>query len=103
MDRRIKFRHLDAFSAIARAGSFKKAAAELNLSQPAISKALKELEGILGTDLMERDRSGIKLTQKGEVFLQFAEQSTAALRHGLRSVRTSGDAKDHLNIGVLPS
>ncbi|EAQ43883.1 pca operon transcriptional activator PcaQ [Roseobacter sp. MED193] len=103
MDRRIKFRHLDTFSAIARAGSFKKAAAELNLSQPAISKALKELEGILGTDLMERDRSGIKLTQKGEVFLQFAEQSTAALRHGLRSVRTSGDAKEHLNIGVLPS
>ncbi len=103
MDRRIKFRHLDAFSAIARAGSFKKAAAELNLSQPAISKALKELEDILGTVLMERDRSGVKLTQKGEVFLQFAEQSTAALRHGLRSVRTSGAANEHLGIGVLPS
>ncbi len=103
MDRRIKFRHLDAFSAIARAGSFKKAAAELNLSQPAISKALKELEDILGATLMERDRSGIKLSQKGEVFLQFAEQSTAALRHGFRSVRSSVDAKEHLNIGVLPS
>lgn len=103
MDRRIKFRHLDAFSAIARAGSFKKAAAELYLSQPAISKALKELEGILGTTLMERDRSGIRLTQKGEVFLQFAEQSTAALRHGLRSVRTSGTANDILKVGVLPS
>lgn len=103
MDRRIKFRHLDAFSAIARAGSFKQAAAELNLTQPAISKALKELEGILGVALMERDRSGVKLTQKGEVFLQFAEQSTAALRHGLRSVRTGGAAKEHLKLGVLPS
>ncbi len=103
MDRRIKFRHLDAFSGIARAGSFKKAATELSLSQPAISKALKELEDILGVTLMERDRSGIKLTQKGEVFLQFAEQSTAALRHGFRSVRSSSDADEHLSIGVLPS
>lgn len=103
MDRRIKFRHLDAFSAIARAGSFKRAAAELNLSQPAISKALKELEGILGVPLMERNRSGIRLSRKGEVFLQFAEQSTAALRHGLRSVRTGGAANEHLGIGVLPS
>lgn len=103
MSRRIKFRHLDAFSAIARAGSFKKAATELNLTQPAISKALKELEDIIGATLMERDRSGIKLTQKGEVFLQFAEQSTAALRHGLRSVRSSVDANEHLSIGVLPS
>lgn len=103
MDRRIKFRHLDAFSAIARAGSLKQAADELHLSQPAISKTLKELEDIVGASLMERDRSGAKLTQEGEVFLQFAEQCTAALRHGLRSVRSGGDAAAHLKVGVLPS
>lgn len=103
MDRRIKFRHLDAFSAIARAGSLKQAADELQLSQPAISKTLKELEEIVGAILMERDRSGAKLTQEGEVFLQFAEQCTAALRHGLRSVRSGGAAAAHLKVGVLPS
>ncbi len=103
MDRRIKFRHLDAFSAIARAGSLKRAADELNLSQPSISKTLKELEDILGVALMERDRAGAKLTQEGEVFLQFAEQCTAALRHGLRSVRAGGSAAAHLKVGVLPS
>lgn len=103
MDRRIKFRHLDAFSAIARAGSLKRAADDLNLSQPSISKTLKELEDILGVALMERDRSGAKLTQEGEVFLQFAEQCTAALRHGLRSVRAGGAAAAHLKVGVLPS
>ena len=43
MDRRIKFRHLDAFSAIARARSFKAAAEQLNLTQPAISHQLKRL------------------------------------------------------------
>jgi len=103
MDRRIKFRHLDTFSAIARAGSLKRAAEELHLSQPAISKTLKELEDILGVALMDRDRAGAKLTQEGEIFLQFAEQSTAALRHGLRSVRAGGTAATHLAVGVLPS
>jgi len=103
MDRRIKFRHLDAFSAIARARSLKRAAEDLNLSQPSISKTLKELEDILGVALMERDRSGARLTREGEVFLQFAEQCTAALRHGLRSVRSGGAAAAHLKVGVLPS
>jgi len=103
MDRRIKFRHLDAFSAIARAGSLKRAAEQMHLTQPAISKTLKELEEILGVSLMERDRSGVRLTQHGTVFLQFAEQSTAALRHGLRSVQGGGTAGTHLRIGGLPS
>ncbi|KPP83891.1 MAG: transcriptional regulator of protocatechuate catabolism PcaQ [Rhodobacteraceae bacterium HLUCCA08] len=103
MDRRIKFRHLDAFSSIARAGSLKRAADALHLSQPAISKTLKELEDIVGATLMARDRSGATLTQEGEVFLQFAEQCTAALRHGLRSVRSGGAAAAHLKVGVLPS
>lgn len=103
MDRRIKFRHLDAFSAIARTQSFKIAAQELHLTQPAISKTLKELETILNVVLMERSRSGVSLTPEGEVFLQFAEQSTAALRHGLRSLQTGGAASGILRIGALPS
>ena len=103
MDRRIKFRHLDAFSAIARARSFKVAAKQLNLTQPAISKTLKELEGILGVIVMERSRSGVALTPEGDVFLQFAEQSTAALRQGLRSIRTTSATAGHLKVGALPS
>ena len=103
MDRRIKFRHLDTFSAIARAGSFKIAAEQLNLTQPAISKTLKELEDILGTVVMERSRSGIRLTPQGEVFLQFAEQSTAALRHGLRSIQSTDGTAGRLRLGALPS
>lgn len=103
MDRRIKFRHLDAFSAIARARSFKIAAEQLNLTQPAISKTLKELEEILGVVVMERSRAGVSLTPQGEVFLQFAEQSTAALRHGLRSIRATSGTAGQLKVGALPS
>lgn len=103
MDRRIKFRHLDAFSAIARARSFKIAAELLNLTQPAISKTLKELEDILGVVVLERSRSGVALTPQGEVFLQFAEQSIAALRHGLRSIQGDDGAGGQLKLGALPS
>ena len=103
MDRRIKFRHLDAFSAIARTGRLKRAAEQLHLTQPAISRTLKELEEITGTRLIERSRSGVSLTPQGEVFLQFAEQSTAALRNGLRSVRAGTAAVGQLRLGALPS
>lgn len=99
----IKFRHLDAFCAIARAGSLKRAAAQLNLTQPAISRTLKELELSVGATLMERDRSGVRLTPEGETFLQFAEQSTAALKRGLRSVQAPGVSTGRLRLGALPS
>lgn len=103
MDRRIKFRHLDAFSAIARARSFKLAADALHLTQPAMSRTMKELEDITGTPLLDRSRAGVALTPAGEVFLQFAEQSTAALRHGLRSLRAGDAAGTTLRVGALPS
>lgn len=102
--RRIKFRHLTAFVAIARAGRFKEAAERLSLTQPAISKTVKDLEDILGLRLFERDRRGARLTSAGEVFSGFAEQSIAALGHGLASLDAmEGGAATPLRIGVLPS
>jgi len=104
MNRRIKFRHLEAFVGITRAQSLKAAAGALNLTQPAISKTLKDLEDILQVSLMVRGRGGVFLTREGEVFLQFAEQSLAALQHGLTSLNTLDDgAARVLNIGALPS
>ncbi|GAA6179533.1 pca operon transcription factor PcaQ [Shimia sp. NS0008-38b] len=104
MDRRIKFRHLEAFVVIARAKRLKRAAEQLNLTQPAISKTLRDLEEILGVTLMARDRSGVRLTPEGKVFLQYAEQSTAALRQGINSIASLSEAGGHvLKIGVLPS
>ena len=104
MDRRIKFRHLDAFIATARAKRLKKAAQQINLSQPAISKTLKELEDILGVTLMTRDRAGVQLTPEGRVFLQYAEQSSNALRQGLSSLSVLGKVGGAvLKIGALPS
>ncbi|MGY3439677.1 MULTISPECIES: pca operon transcription factor PcaQ [unclassified Marinovum] len=104
MDRRIKFRHLEAFIAIAAAKRLKTAAEHLNLTQPAISKTLKELEDILGVRLMARDRAGVRLTPEGKVFLQYSEQSAAALRQGLSSIAEMGEmGRAVLNVGALPS
>lgn len=104
MDRRIKFRHLEAFVAIAREKRLKTAAKQLNLTQPAISKSLKDLEDILGVRLMQRDRSGVELTPEGKIFMQFAEQSTVALTQGLHKIAALNEAGgETLRIGVLPA
>jgi LysR family pca operon transcriptional activator len=58
VDRRLKFRHRDAFSAIARTRSFKFAAKVIHLTQPAISKLLKELEIIMGVALINAMQIG---------------------------------------------
>lgn len=104
MDRRIKFRHLEVFVAVAEAKRLNRAAAKLNLTQSAVSKTLKDLEEILGVTLVLRNRSGVSLTPEGETFRQFAEQSTGALRQGLNSLATlNASGGGSLSIGVLPS
>ncbi|WP_245882596.1 pca operon transcription factor PcaQ [Yoonia sediminilitoris] len=104
MDRRIKFRHIQCFVEIAREGSLKRAAEKLFLTQPAISKTLKELEALLGAKLMQRSRAGIALTKQGEVFQHFAEQAMANLQQGLDGIEQAGrDQKTRLSVGALPS
>lgn len=102
--RQIKMRHLSAFVETVRCGSLKAASERIFLTQPAISKTLKDLESILGVSLMHRDHGGIELTREGAVFRQFAEQSLAALSHGLASLDAlSSGATAPLRIGALPS
>jgi LysR family pca operon transcriptional activator len=104
MDRRIKFRHIESFVEIARERSLKIASSKLCLTQPAISKTLKELEEIVGAVLMIRNRAGVELTKQGEVFLHFAQMSLASLQQGFDGVdRVGTEAKEHLNVGALPS
>ncbi|MBS8259193.1 pca operon transcription factor PcaQ [Roseibium polysiphoniae] len=104
IDPRVKYRHVQCFLEVARRRSLVKAADALSITQPAVSKTLKELEDILEVRLFERSRKGVSLTQFGEVFLHYAGASLAALKQGLDSVaqaRMSGES--YLNVGVLPS
>lgn len=63
--RRLKLRDLDILAALIDAGSMGKAASRLNISQPAVSKAIAELEGALGVRLVDRGRRGITPTPYG--------------------------------------
>lgn len=104
IDRRIKFRHIQCLVEICRHKSLKRAAEKLFLTQPAISKTLKELETILGAELLVRNRAGITLTGEGEVFLHFAEMSLASLQQGMAGVEEVGArGKTRLKVGALPS
>ncbi|WP_187429763.1 HTH-type transcriptional regulator GbpR [Roseobacter fucihabitans] len=104
IDRRIKFRHIQCFVEIARERSLKAAAARLCLTQPAISKTLKELEEILGTRLMHRSRSGVHMTKQGDLFVHFAQMSLASLQQGLDGLEHQASAgQERLSIGLWPS
>lgn len=104
LDRRIKVRHIQCFVEIARERSLKAAADKLFLTQPAISKTLKELEEIIGATLMQRSRAGVELTGQGDVFLHFAQMSLASLEQGLIGVeRATHRQTERLTLGALPS
>lgn len=104
MDRRIKLRHLETFVEISRQKSLKRAAEVLHLTQPAISKTLKELEETLGTPLMQRDRGGVRMTPAGEMFLGAAIGSMTALEQGLTGVkRMKEGGPARIAVGALPS
>jgi LysR family transcriptional regulator, pca operon transcriptional activator len=101
---RIKVRHLHTFVEVARQKSVVKASEILNVSQPAVTKTMRELEEILGVQVLERDGRGIRLTRYGEVFLRHAGTALAALRQGLDSVSQElHGAGPPVRIGALPT
>jgi LysR family pca operon transcriptional activator len=102
--RQIKMRHLLAFVETVRGGSLKAAAERIHLTQPAVSKTLKDLEHILGVALLKRGRGGIELTREGAVFRHFAEQSMVSLGHGLAGLDAlERGTEAPLRLGALPS
>lgn len=101
---RIRLRHLHTFVAVAQQGTLGRAAETLNLSQPALSKTLNELEQLTGTRLFERGRLGAQLTLTGEQFLTHAVKILDALNHaGLSFNRNVEQPPDVIRIGALPT
>lgn len=102
IDPRIKLRHLTCFLEVARLKSVVNAADALNISQPAASKTIQELEDILGASLFDRSRRNLFLTPFGEVFYRYAGTSLAALRQGIDAV--SGTQQGAIvKVGALPT
>ncbi|HFT4328768.1 TPA: LysR substrate-binding domain-containing protein [Klebsiella pneumoniae] len=100
----IRLRHLHTFVAVAQQGTLGRAAETLNLSQPALSKTLNELEQLTGTRLFERGRLGAQLTLVGEQFLTHAVKVLDALNSAGQALnRKEGLNNDIVRIGALPT
>lgn len=72
---RIRLRHLHTFVAVAQQGTLGRAAETLNLSQPALSKTLNELEQLTGARLFERGRQGRNLPYPANNFNACSQSS----------------------------
>lgn len=98
---RIRLQHVRCLLATAQHGNMRAAAEALAITQPAVTKTIKELEDIVGQPLVQRLRHGVALTPAGELFARHAREGVQALEQALGSVvRPEGGV---LRLGVLPS
>jgi DNA-binding transcriptional LysR family regulator len=79
-------RQFAAYVAVARAASFTAAAAQLQVSQSTLSRAVSDLERVLGVRLLERDTRNVQLTAAGQETLRVAEQIVDAHRSGMKQL-----------------
>ena len=79
-----------AFEAAARLGSFRAAAAELNLTPSAVSHAVMKLEQALGTELFVRDNRQVRLSPDGEALMRHVGVAFDELRRGIETITNRG-------------
>ncbi len=97
----ISFRQIRYFIAVADAGKISTAAENLNVSQSAVSTAIKYLEEELDAPLFQRKSGGVVLTYEGYQFVGRAQNILAAVSEATRGLRRSGDTlHGTLRIGV---
>ncbi len=95
-------RHLRYFQAIAEELSFSRAARRLNIVQPALSRALKELELELSTQLLARNQRSVSLTAAGKVLLDETALLFERLEQTLRRVRRAAAGQEgELRLGYI--
>jgi DNA-binding transcriptional LysR family regulator len=104
MERPLNFRQLEAFRAVMLAGSMTKAGQIMNISQPAVTRLIRDLEHDLRLPLFHRHGAQIAPTDEGqrlyrEVQRHFA--GTERIRDAARSIRES--SAGYLHIGAMPN
>ena len=89
--RRVKLRDLHILLVAVQAGSMGKAASVLGVSQPAVWKALADLEGALGVRLLERSRQGVEPTLQGQALLKSGIAVFDELRRAVKELEFLND------------
>jgi LysR family carnitine catabolism transcriptional activator len=95
---------LRTFAVVARHGSFNRAAEELSRSQPAVTLAIKQLEGYIGLKLFERTTRKVTPTTAGDKFIPIAERLLREFDMAIYDVTATADCRSgHVSLSVLPS
>ena len=98
----MELRHLRYFQAVAEDLSFSRAARRLHIAQPALSRAVKQLESTLGVAVFERTRHHVRLTPAGAVLLRETASLLEQLEESLRRVRgTAAGEEGELRLGYI--
>ena len=96
--------HLQAFSTLVRLGSLGRAAAVLNLSQPALSRTIKRLEAKVGAPLFERHSKGMRLTEIGRALAPHAAVLEAEANRAMEEIYAlRGLARGTIRVGAVAS
>lgn len=85
----IDLRHLRYFLAVAESQSFGRAAERLHISQPPLSRQIRQLEGLLGVDLFIRSKAGIALTEAGRAFVPEARKALEQVEAAVARARAA--------------
>ncbi len=100
--RRYTLRQLDLFAAVARTHSLTRAAAEVHLTQPAVSMQLKQLEEAVGLPLLEPAGRGVQLTEAGREFAENVEEVLERVQHLEElAARWRGARSGRVRLGVV--
>jgi DNA-binding transcriptional LysR family regulator len=83
----IELRHLRAFVAVATSRSYTRAAEQLFITQPALTRTIRQLESLLGAVLIDRNTHPVSLTPAGEEFLPYVSRILSDLETGAGVIR----------------
>ncbi len=97
---KLNFEQLRTFLSVVRLGGVRKASIGLNLTQPAVSARLKNLEETLSCELFDRSAAGMTLTKRGERLLTYAEQFEHLADLVQKEVIDPEGIEGHLSLGV---
>lgn len=100
----IEFKHLKAFLAVVREGTFSKAASSLGISQVTVSERIAALERLLGTKVFRRGGRRVELTTAGETLLPHVYKIDADLQEAVGAIaRVQSSTKTRLTVGTHES
>ena len=98
----MELRHLRYFTAVAAHGSFNRAAQVLHLTQPALSRQVKDLEDEIGVPLLVRKTNSVRLTPVGESFYEDARELLARADRAIARAR-GGRGTELVRVGYVPA